>query len=98
MAPGVGWLVPITAIIADTVIAVSCSLLPGGAVGRELALARQVDRLAQDSRQLLGRVEPHGVFCGDEVESPLGLAMERLRRLELGLRRPGLLSRHQGIQ
>ena len=44
-------------------------------LGLELALARVVDDLTQDARQLLRRVEAHGVLGGHEVEPPLRLAL-----------------------
>src|SRR6266850_2419108 len=55
--------------------------LAAGAIGRELPLAREVDGLAEDPRQLLGRVKAHRVLRRHEVEPPLCLLVERRRRL-----------------
>ena len=41
----------------------------------DLPLPRHVGGLAQHAGGLLGRVEAHGVFGGDEVEAPLCLAL-----------------------
>ena len=66
------------------------SRLPRGALGRELTLPRVVDGLAEDPRQLLRGVEAHRVLRGHEVEPPLGLPVQRLRRLDIPAGAPAL--------
>ena len=44
---------------------------------RQLALPRIVDRLGQHPRRFLRRVKAHRVLRRDEVQPPLGLALER---------------------
>src|SRR6185436_5330830 len=58
---------------------------------RQLALARVVQRFAEHHRRLLRRMEAHRVLGGDEVQAPLGLALQLERGLELGLGRALLL-------
>ena len=48
-------------------------------LGGNLALAGVIDRLAQHPGRLLRGVEAHGIFRRDEIEPPLGLALELLR-------------------
>ena len=50
--------------------------LGGGFEGEDLGLAGVVDGFAEDAGGFLGGVKAHGVFGGDEVEAPLGFAME----------------------
>jgi hypothetical protein len=49
----------------------------------ELPLAREVERLTEDPRGLLRRVESHRVLGRDEIEPPLRLALQRLGRRQL---------------
>src|SRR5688500_13819725 len=57
--------------------------LPAGVRGNrpqgELALPRQVDRLAKDAQRLVGRVETGRVLGFDEVHVELRLPLEALR-------------------
>src|SRR5262247_2663575 len=48
----------------------------------DLALAREIDRLAKNPRGFLRRVEAGRVFGFDEIQIELGLALEVLRRRE----------------
>lgn len=56
-------------------------------------LPRKVDRLAQDPKRLLGRVEPHRVLRVHEVRTPLRPPLQVPRRRQLLVARPGLLRR-----
>src|SRR5262249_52705088 len=47
----------------------------------ELALAGEVDRLGQDAVGLVRGVEAPRILGTDDVQSPLRLAVQRLRRL-----------------
>src|SRR5262245_59270300 len=44
--------------------------------GQDLSLAGIVDRLGEDARGLGGGVESHRVLGRDEIEAPLGLALQ----------------------
>src|SRR5581483_10685172 len=70
-------------------VAVIASASPGTVAQRELALARQVDRLAQHARGFLRRVEARRVLRLHEVEEELRLALEILRGRELAVGAPG---------
>src|SRR5215472_10186735 len=61
------------------------------ALGRQLGLAAVVDGLAEEAGGFLGGVEAHGVFGGDEVEAPLGLAVELEGRGQGGFGDAGVL-------
>src|SRR5262245_31118157 len=59
-------------------------------LGDQLRLPRVVDRLGEDTRELLRSVESHRILGSDEVEPPLRLPMEGARRLERALARAPL--------
>src|SRR6185503_1372639 len=65
---------------------------------RELTLARVVDRLGQDARQLLRRVEPHGILSRDEIQAPLRLAVQGGRRFEIGFAGTSGLRADDGVE
>src|SRR5688500_3653460 len=56
---------------------------------RDLTPAREVDRLAENPRGFLRRVEPRRVFRLDEVEIELRFPMKVARRLQIGVRTAG---------
>src|SRR5262245_26585715 len=64
----------------------------------ELRLPRVVDRLGEDTRELLRSVKTHRVLGGDEVEPPLRLPMEGAGRLERAVARPALLRFDESVE
>ena len=62
--------------------------LEGRVAQRELALAREVDRLAQDARSLLRRVEARGVFRLDEVQVELRAPLQVTGREQVRILAP----------
>jgi hypothetical protein len=56
----------------------------------DLSLPGVIDRLGEDPRRFLGRVESHGVFRGDEIQPPLSLPVQREYILQLRIGRAGL--------
>ena len=71
---------------------------------RQLALPGFVSRFPQNAGRFLGSVEPHGIFSGDEIQSPLGFPLSGKTGLEVRWFSPfffGLVDRvdlvHQGL-
>jgi hypothetical protein len=70
----------------------------GDLLRHHLPLSSVIDHFPENSRQLLGGVEPHRIFCCHKVKAPLGLAVEGRNILEVRFRCLGFLGRHDGVQ